>query len=153
MRVDRLQQAMDDRGHNQSSLSRAIGVTQGAIQQIMDGTTKRSKYLPDIAEELGVSFRWLTGDSDEREPKGASLPLPSEAQLEVAIQGFANAFFPEVGRLDEVGLQLCAAAWRAFLASYAEDPGRFAEPDRTEFAVGLLSHQFADPQRRAPGRR
>lgn len=53
---------MRDRGMSQNRLAREIGVTQGAIGQIVNGTTSRSKYLPDIARALGVSLDWLLGE-------------------------------------------------------------------------------------------
>lgn len=46
---------------SQNRLAQEIGVTQGAIQQIVNGKTVRSKYMPDIARVLGVSLDWLEG--------------------------------------------------------------------------------------------
>ena len=68
MRIDRLQEAMDDAGLDQPALAEKAGCTQGAISQILLGNTKRSRYLPEIASALGVSLQWLRGESDNRDP-------------------------------------------------------------------------------------
>jgi transcriptional regulator with XRE-family HTH domain len=52
---------MVDAGVDQSELARAIGVTQGTISLILLGKTRQSKYLPEIAIELGVAYDWLMG--------------------------------------------------------------------------------------------
>lgn len=61
MLIERLAQAMRNRGYSQNRLAAEIGVTQGAIQQICNGTTKKSKWLPEIAAKLGVTVEWLNG--------------------------------------------------------------------------------------------
>jgi transcriptional regulator with XRE-family HTH domain len=72
-RADRLQEAMDQAGLDQPALASRVGCTQGAISQILLGNTQRSKLLPDIARELGVSVDWLTGDSNTRDPSAPSM--------------------------------------------------------------------------------
>jgi transcriptional regulator with XRE-family HTH domain len=59
--ADRLREAMEDRSVDQTVVAEAIGVTQGAISLILLGKTRRSKFLPDIALYLGVSYDWLIG--------------------------------------------------------------------------------------------
>jgi len=54
---------------NQSDLARAIGSTQGAVQQILNGSTQRSRLLPEIARALGVSVPYLLGESDDNMPE------------------------------------------------------------------------------------
>lgn len=68
----RLQEAMDDREFDQSSLARAVGCTPGAINQIMSGNVRRSRLAPEIAFQLGVTYDWLTGQSEEKHSKGRS---------------------------------------------------------------------------------
>lgn len=67
MTAARLREAIIDAGVDQSELARRIGVTPGTINQIATGATQRSRYLPDIARELGVSLEWLKGETDERQ--------------------------------------------------------------------------------------
>lgn len=62
----RLKEAMEDRGVDQSALAEAIGVTQGTISLILVGKTRHSKYLPDIAIELGVAYDWLVGNHENK---------------------------------------------------------------------------------------
>ena len=66
--AERLQEALDVKGWSQGRLARSIGVTQGAISQILVGKTLRSKFLPEMAEALGVSMRWLAGEDVPRDP-------------------------------------------------------------------------------------
>ena len=60
----RLVEAMADRNVDQSELARRLGVTQGAISKILLGKTARSRLIPRIAAELGVSIAWLAGEED-----------------------------------------------------------------------------------------
>lgn len=60
--ADRLRLAMDQGRWSQARLAHEVGVTQGAVSQILLGNTLRSRYLPDIAEVLGVPLRWLKGE-------------------------------------------------------------------------------------------
>jgi len=46
-------------GWNQTNLAEAVGVKAQTIQQIEDGSTKRSRYLPDIADACHIPFRWI----------------------------------------------------------------------------------------------
>ncbi len=62
----RLRAVLDRSSLNQSTLAKAIGVTQGTIGQILSGEIKKSKHLPDIADTLGVGLDWLMGKDLER---------------------------------------------------------------------------------------
>lgn len=74
MDTDRLKAIMIERDVSQSELARRVGVTQGAIQQIVSGRTQQSKIEPDIAGQLGVSLAWLRGKSDDRFAGNSSPP-------------------------------------------------------------------------------
>lgn len=54
---------MRERGYSQNRLAKELGLSQGSIQQILNGSTKKSKWLPDIARALGVTVEWLEGDN------------------------------------------------------------------------------------------
>ncbi len=58
---ERVRDAMTTRGFSQASLARAAGVSPAAIQQILNGSTKRSRALTSIARALDVSAEWLEG--------------------------------------------------------------------------------------------
>lgn len=66
--AERLRQAMAEAGMDQSAVARHIGVTQGAISLILLGKTTRSRYLPEIAQLLGVSLAWLRGEDVPKQP-------------------------------------------------------------------------------------
>jgi phage repressor protein C with HTH and peptisase S24 domain len=55
---------MKEMGMTQAELADKIGVTQGAISQMINGGTSRTRFLPMIAEALAVNFAWLSGSSD-----------------------------------------------------------------------------------------
>lgn len=80
----RLASAMRDADVDQSELARRIGVTPGAINQILTGRTRQSKHLPEIATELGVAYAWLAGrssDPDQTSPSPASVAEHLDAVL------------------------------------------------------------------------
>jgi transcriptional regulator with XRE-family HTH domain len=89
----RLAEAMTKADEDQSSLARAIGITQGAISKILQGKTANSRHLPRIAHHLGVSLSWLLGETTDQAvtlttPAAPSInlvtmqvALPSEAAL------------------------------------------------------------------------
>ncbi len=68
--LKRLDAAMRERGLDQSALASRVGCTPGAINQIVNGTTHRSRFLPAIARELGVSVAWLQGAAVREDPLG-----------------------------------------------------------------------------------
>jgi transcriptional regulator with XRE-family HTH domain len=62
----RIAEAMADARLSQAKLAHLVGVSPAAIQQILNGTTKRSKYLPEIAASLNVDPNWLEGRSENK---------------------------------------------------------------------------------------
>lgn len=57
---------MREKGLSQAALAGAVGASPGAIQQILNGSTKRSTLLIPIADALEVSQLWLRGLSVDR---------------------------------------------------------------------------------------
>ena len=58
----RIRAAREQRGLSQSKLAKAIGISQPAIKKIEDGTTEKSKFLPEIERFLGLGIApssWL----------------------------------------------------------------------------------------------
>lgn len=71
MNINRLRGLMETHEMSQADLARAVGATQGSIQQILSGQTLRSRLVPDIARTLGVSVDYLLGHTDD--PRSAGL--------------------------------------------------------------------------------
>lgn len=77
----RLREAMDLRDVDQTALAASVGITQGAISQILNGKTRKSKHLPDIARVLNVSLTWLMGRDGEMLRRPASEPNVTAEEL------------------------------------------------------------------------
>lgn len=94
---DRLRLAMADRKVDQPALAEGVGCTQGAISQILTGSTLRSRFLPDIAQYLHVPLEWLKGQGTDDVPaEGEPLVTTPEALAQqlnlVPIQAIDLAF-------------------------------------------------------------
>jgi phage repressor protein C with HTH and peptisase S24 domain len=88
---ERLRSAMKTAGLDQEALADQVGCTQGAISQILLGNTQRSRFLPSIAEKLGVPLPWLMGEIDEQHPgAGTSFAMPA------LVKQLGLAMIPEV---------------------------------------------------------
>lgn len=75
--AQRLLTAMTARGVDQAQLAEAVGCSQGAISQILTGSTQRSRFLPDIAIYLRVPLEWLKGHGAEEDfEKSALAEIP-----------------------------------------------------------------------------
>jgi transcriptional regulator with XRE-family HTH domain len=77
---DRVEAALGAAGIGQAELARRVGVTPGAINQIVTGLTRRSRLLPDIARELHVTIDWLKGESDDPQQDAPQELLTSQEQ-------------------------------------------------------------------------
>jgi transcriptional regulator with XRE-family HTH domain len=67
---DRIRQAREAKGLSAAELARRVGITQSALSQIEDGTTRSPKpvHLFAIADALGVDPRKLALGSKEERP-------------------------------------------------------------------------------------
>lgn len=82
---NRLLQAMEAQGTNQSALSRAIGVDRSTISQLLAKGSARlpnAQVVGECASALGVSSDWLLGLSDR--PESAAQLLASSMSLTAA---------------------------------------------------------------------
>lgn len=79
----RLDDRMKEVGLTQSELARRVRVTQGAISQLISGSSQGSKYLHKIARELGTTPAYLTGEVDDPEQDAPESPplTPDEAKM------------------------------------------------------------------------
>ena len=60
-----LENELQRQGLTQDQVAQAIGATQPAIAKIVSGKTQKSRFLPDIAEYLGVSVNYLKGIEEQ----------------------------------------------------------------------------------------
>ena len=65
-RILRIKQRMGELGMGQKQLSKASGLSNSAISQILCGKFKKTRYLPTIAKALGVNMSWLMAETDQR---------------------------------------------------------------------------------------
>ena len=66
---DRFKAARRARGYSQQELARRCGLKQSSIAHIESGRNANSKFLPQLAAKLEVSYQWLLsgqGDMNER---------------------------------------------------------------------------------------
>jgi transcriptional regulator with XRE-family HTH domain len=70
----RLAEVMKARGIGQTDLARRVGVQQGTISKIINGSTNNSRYLLHIARELGTTPAYLEGEIDDA---GVDAPQPA----------------------------------------------------------------------------
>lgn len=111
MDTNRLMEAMYKREWSQSDLARATNLTQGAINQIITGKTRRSKYAPDIARALGVSLDWLNGSDVPSGIRGTSQNVDFIQLTELDVgYGMGGGTFLEEG-LGEQQLRVFDPSW------------------------------------------
>lgn len=81
--AERLKHAMHHAGDiSQMGLAEAAGVSQPTIWKLLNGKTKKSKEIPNIAGALGVSLEWLaTGKGEMFGGEQASSPRVNLSQL------------------------------------------------------------------------
>jgi phage repressor protein C with HTH and peptisase S24 domain len=66
----RLKEAMRDAGYKtQRSLAERLGISQGAVSEMLSGRTQNTRHLARLADLLGVSIAWLLGTSDSKTPE------------------------------------------------------------------------------------
>ena len=70
--ADRLGQLQEDRGFSVADLARAVKVSEGAIRQLLNGTTKMPSLLTALrlADALGVTA-WYLATGRDTDPEGA----------------------------------------------------------------------------------
>lgn len=84
----RLAEAMKAKGIGQTDLARRVGVQQGTISKIINGSTTNSRYLLHIARELGTTPAYLEGaigdpgvDAPQPAPR-SSFDIPDMVELQ-----------------------------------------------------------------------
>lgn len=61
----------------QAELAENVGTSQQSIEQLENGKTKRPRYLPELAKELGVTVDWLLSGTEQSNVTYAGPYTPS----------------------------------------------------------------------------
>ena len=80
---DRIAGRMAAIGISQSELARQVGITQGAISQLIKGGSRGSSHLHKIARALNTSTAYLESETDDPDADAPAEPslTPDEADL------------------------------------------------------------------------
>ena len=65
---ERLSEAMQQAGLNQTQLAEAVGLKQPSIGRLLNGETRTTRSLAEIADALAVAPAFLTGKADDPQP-------------------------------------------------------------------------------------
>lgn len=74
---ERLKEAMEVAGINQSQLAEAVGVKQPSIGRLLSGETKTTRAIEQIANTLNTTASYLKGETTEICGVKTSLPVPA----------------------------------------------------------------------------
>jgi transcriptional regulator with XRE-family HTH domain len=103
--AENLQRIRHARGMSQAGLAGEIGVRQNTIAAIEAGTTKKSKYLPDIARVLQVSLTELDPNqrfTETRVIPGGALVGPLDLALYATVEGDEGVVVMSRDPVDEI---------------------------------------------------
>lgn len=84
----RLAEVMKAKGIGQSDLARRVGVQQGTISKIINGSTSNSRYLLHIARELETTPAYLEGEIEDpgvdahQPPRRSTADTPDMVELQ-----------------------------------------------------------------------
>ncbi|BBE80237.1 XRE family transcriptional regulator [Phytobacter sp. MRY16-398] len=76
--ADRVRKLRIHRELTQAELASKIHTSQQAVQQLEDGKVRRPRYLPELAQALGCSVKWLLTGEGNPIKGGDALPPESE---------------------------------------------------------------------------
>lgn len=124
--ADRLRLAMDEAGIDQPELARLAGCTQGAISQILLGNTRRSRFLPAVAEAVGVDVNWLLGKTERRKSEAPKAWTPRDETVRWVLAAALSAL-PEV-RVSGDDLPAFAHGVAAGLEAISSQPSKEDDP-------------------------
>jgi len=85
----RVKTLLAERGYKQADMARVLGVSPSAVHQVLSGKTKNTRLLPKMAQSLGVSEAYLTGQTDDPffPVTGTMTPRELAGALKVKLSG------------------------------------------------------------------
>lgn len=75
-------------GMSEAELARRVGIRQSSINALVRGETRSSRYLHQIARELGTTTAYLLGEADGQVSDAAAPPashMPQRLMMEVTL--------------------------------------------------------------------
>lgn len=79
--ADRINFLIEERKISQEILACDVGISQAAISKICQGRTKRSRFLPQIAEYFNVAEHWLLFGEETADNEDVLIPFYKDVQL------------------------------------------------------------------------
>ncbi|GAA5099408.1 XRE family transcriptional regulator [Wohlfahrtiimonas larvae] len=79
--ADRINHLIEERKISQEILAADVGISQAAISKICQGRTKRSRFLPKIAEYFNVAENWLLFGEETVDEDEVLIPFYKDVQL------------------------------------------------------------------------
>lgn len=132
----RLTERLEASDLSQTELARRVGVTQGTVAKLANGLSSGSKHIALIAQELGTTAAYLTGQTDD--PKIGATLLPTAAQISeqldlVQVNEIDLRFGMGGGAYFDAPIKAEAMSFsKAWLAHFTS-----ASPDNLFFAKGI----------------
>ena len=129
--LDRLRHRMTQRSMSQGELARLVNVTPAAIQQLLNGKTKRTRVLREIAAALNVSAEWLEGhdvpqhrpdtDVDRRILYFAHPRLIDPSRIPNLLDATTDVFAVDQRLLGDAASHLSGVGGAAFVTHFGHD--------------------------------
>lgn len=102
---DRLRDIMAEREISQSELARRVGISQATIFKLLTGESQGSRYLHQIARELGTTAAYLSCETDDPVDGALAPPLLQAVTLTVLLPGEKALVRMFTGLLRPFGLE------------------------------------------------
>lgn len=137
-----IRQAREQKGWSQKDLADRVGVSQPAIRKIEGGSTVKSKYLPKIAQVLGLDLQHLDDSLDQ---VGAA-----ENQEAFSSAGDVNNHRPTSGIL-EIDVRAGMGGGGSVEGREVVHNGRYSDPVKEEawhFPARFLREELRAPESR-----
>lgn len=125
---ERLSAAIAAVGLSQAELGKRVGLSQGAIQQLQSGRTKMTGKLAAIGRELGVSPKWLSGETDDPTPQLFDEIDPAAARDWLGVKHLLEIHVLDIDAILGTAGDNWRPAWKNVDASIGHDLGLGPHP-------------------------